>query len=242
MASWQGLMRQVRLGQLRVWLALMPSTPAAPHAEPGARSEAGEYPAAQLWQGGGNRAHGLAVGLSSYCSPHACLMRYQCGVFPRLEVLSLLAMQPGKESLCAQMSEDGHMAAVGCRDGRVRIVSARPGTGLMHTLGDDFPGVKLASCTALRWRPEAWHASETKNVLLVARVRRHALPHRVSFSLPVIAECMGTLADLLASILAPPSGQRDPALSRDLWPSNEHHPGGRQPDLRAWDLPSQAGE
>jgi hypothetical protein len=62
------------------------------------------------------------------------------------------------------------MAAVGCRDGRVRVVSTRPGTGLMHTLGDDVPGVTLACCTALRWRPEQWKSSDTKNVLLVARV------------------------------------------------------------------------
>mmetsp|Transcript_25136 Transcript_25136/g.65248 ORF Transcript_25136/g.65248 Transcript_25136/m.65248 type:complete len:317 (+) Transcript_25136:614-1564(+) len=87
------------------------------------------------------------------------------------------------ESLCAQMTEDAHMVAVGCRDGRVRIVSTRPGTGLMHTLGDDFPGVKLPCCTALRWRPSSWHSSETKNVLIVARddeiLHYHATSGRV---------------------------------------------------------------
>uniref|UniRef100_A0A061SGK6 Wd repeat protein n=1 Tax=Tetraselmis sp. GSL018 TaxID=582737 RepID=A0A061SGK6_9CHLO len=73
------------------------------------------------------------------------------------------------EALCCAVSPDGHAVAAGCRDGRVRVVASRPGGGLLHTLGDPNPHVSEPSCTALRWRPETWHAGETRNVLIACK-------------------------------------------------------------------------
>mmetsp|Transcript_2835 Transcript_2835/g.7949 ORF Transcript_2835/g.7949 Transcript_2835/m.7949 type:complete len:415 (+) Transcript_2835:218-1462(+) len=74
-----------------------------------------------------------------------------------------------QEAMCCRMSPDGKMVAVGCQDGRVRLVSATPGAGVVHTLGDEFPKAVSPCCTALRWRPDSWKNTETMNQLLVAR-------------------------------------------------------------------------
>lgn len=88
--------------------------------------------------------------------------------------------QPIMEALCCQINPDCHMVAAGCRDGRVRVASTKEGVGLMHTLGDRFPGAVSPCCTALRWRPESWHSSETRNILLAARVREAGPPCSLS--------------------------------------------------------------